>query len=134
MAVNKPKQALGQNPLSQGIFTPTSENTDGGDQESRKKNKDSRIKNLENQNPSSYTPLDNRKKEKVNLRLPTDLNDWLDDLVKIGKRKHGHKIPKEVWMQIALELMRSAPVDWSDIPSLEVLRDTLESLDIKVNS
>jgi hypothetical protein len=32
----------------------------------------------------------------VTLRMPIELNDWLDDLLKQGKRKHGQKIPKEV--------------------------------------
>jgi hypothetical protein len=29
----------------------------------------------------------------VNLRLPIELNDWLNDLLKKGKRKHGAKVP-----------------------------------------
>jgi hypothetical protein len=42
------------------------------------------------------------KKEKTNLRLSLELIDWLDNLLKQGKRKHGQKISKEVWVQALL--------------------------------
>jgi hypothetical protein len=115
MAIQK-RGALGNNPLNQGIFTKTVEPetiitptatiepeaktpetaTIETKQESRKKIKESRIL------------IDNRT-EKVNLRLSVKVNDWLDNLLKKGRRQHGHKIPKEVWVQAALECFNPCP-------------------------
>jgi hypothetical protein len=46
-------------------------------------------------------------RESVNLRHQFELNDWLNELLKKGKRQHGSKIPKEVWVQAALELFKT---------------------------
>lgn len=40
---------------------------------------------------------------------------WLNELLKQGKRRHGSKIPKEVWVQAALELLLAMPVKWEEI-------------------
>jgi hypothetical protein len=53
-------------------------------------------------------------------------------LLKQGKRKHGQKIPKEVWVQAALELFRAMPVDWAEIESVESLQEALEGLELKL--
>jgi hypothetical protein len=65
----------------------------------------------------------------VNLRLPIELNDWLNDLLKKGKRKHGAKIPKEIWVQAALELFQAMPVNWEEIEDEESLREILKNLE-----
>lgn len=143
MAANKakPKVALGNNPLSQGIFSRTVESKVSADtdetvevasivetesqepelQPTSADSQDSRIKNEE-------------QKEKVNLRLSVELNDWLDDLLKKGKRQHGHKIAKEVWVQAALEFFRALPVDWQEIDSEESLRATLLMLESRIKN
>ncbi|MGB5635568.1 MAG: hypothetical protein WBM44_05920 [Waterburya sp.] len=134
MAVNKPKGALGENPLSKSIFTPTtsegSKSTEDAPKakKSRIKKEESRKKNQESSKVAQSSFLDDSDKEKVNLRLSTDMNDWLDDLVKQGKRKHGQKIPKEIWTQAALELMRALNDDWSEISSVDDLRSQIELL------
>jgi hypothetical protein len=135
MSVNKKKSALGKNPLHQGIFTQTEESI-AKNQESRIKNQESIVNKKEsfmkkeesialNQDISF---LNDDQKEKVNLVLPIALNDWLDDLMKKGKRTYGHKIPKAVWMQAALELFRSMPVDWAEVESIDQLREELKNL------
>jgi hypothetical protein len=128
MAVSKSKSrsVLGDNPLSQGIFSktetgtpteaPVSENLD-----SRLKNQDSRF-------------LEKGEREAVNLRLPLELNDWLNELLKVGKRRHGSKIPKEVWLQAALELFRAMPVNWEEIDSEDSLRETLHFLESRIKN
>jgi hypothetical protein len=73
-------------------------------------------------------------REAVNLRLPLELNDWLNDLLKKGKRQHGAKIPKEVWVQAALELFRAMPVSWSEIDSEESLREILKNLESRIKN
>jgi hypothetical protein len=70
----------------------------------------------------------------VNLRLPIELNDWLNELLKIGKRRHGSKIPKEVWVQAALELFKAMPVNWEEIDSEESLRETLLNLESRIKN
>jgi hypothetical protein len=103
----------------------------------RIKKTDSRVKSLEtveedreaeNENLESRF-LRKDRKEALNLRVPIELNDWMDDLVKKGKRRHGSKIPKEVWLQAALELFRAMPVDWEDVVDEDDLREVLDNLE-----
>lgn len=130
MSVNKKKSSLGNNPLanhnpqSTGIFHPTEKSTPLSHNQ---KNIDSRPQNLD----SIF--LKASEKEKVNLRLPLELNDWLDDLVKKGKRLHGHKIPKEIWVQAALELFSSLSHDWLEVESIEQLQAKIQSLSSQLN-
>jgi hypothetical protein len=126
MAVNKKKQraVLGGNPLNQGIFSKTT--SDRAEESEEIKNQESTIKNQE----SRF--LKKAEREAVNLRLPIEINDWLNDLLKQGKRKHGQKIPKEVWVQAALELFKAMPVDWAEIESVESLQEALEGLEQKL--
>ncbi|VEP17775.1 conserved hypothetical protein [Hyella patelloides LEGE 07179] len=127
----KPNNALGDNPLAstnKGIFSKTanSEPLPQDNQERRIKKEESRIKNLENNQNIRF--LNESEREKVNFRLPSELNDWLDDLIKTGKRKHGHKIPKEIWVQAALELMKELIVDCHEVTSIDELRAKLTSI------
>ncbi len=90
MALEKKKNnsALGRDPLktnvSKGIFSkteiahPSAEVVPTNKSEKDTDFQESRIENQE----SSF--LKNLSREKVNLRLPIELNDWLDDLVKKG--------------------------------------------------
>ncbi len=128
MAVKRrlPENPLAEPPASKSIF----ERTDAAAQptnfqESSNKNLDTRIKIQD----SSSEP-----REKVNLRLPQNLNDWLDDLIKIGKRKHGRKIPKEIWVQTALEFFRSLPLPWEKISSPEDLQEHLKNLEKRIKN
>lgn len=122
------KTALGANPLAQGIFQPT-------ELESSPKNQESRINSLEtrNQNPETRF-LEKGEREAVNFRLPIELNDWLNERLRIGKRKHGSKIPKEIWVQAALELFQAIPIDWSEIESEEHLKETLKKLETRIKT
>jgi len=126
MAVGKSKSrsVLGDNPLAQGIFSKTeagmmAQPPRGGNQETRLNNQESRF-------------LEKGEREAVNLRLPLELNDWLNELLKVGKRRHGTKVPKEVWVQAALELFRAMPVDWEEIDSEDSLRETLLFLESRI--
>jgi hypothetical protein len=73
--------------------------------------------------------LRKQEKEAVNLRLPITLNDWLNDLLRNGKRRHGAKIPKEIWVQAALELFQALPVDWEGMEDEEQLEAVLNNLE-----
>jgi hypothetical protein len=150
MAVKKSK-GLGSNPLSSGIFSKTDsaeaevETSELKSQESRIKSKDSKVKSQESRNtePSAPTPEQtvntqesrflNREQAELrgtNIRLPIELIDWVDELVKQGSRdKNKSRIPKEVWFQAALELFQAMPVDWDTVSDEEELRETLNSLE-----
>ena len=119
MAVKR--SALGNNPLAQGIFSKTEP-----EEESLINIQESSFKNIE----SVFLKED--EKEKINLRLSLELNDWLDNLLKQGKRKHGQKIAKEVWVQAALELFRSMPINWEEIQTEEELRSALLKLESRI--
>ncbi|HEY9706895.1 MAG TPA: hypothetical protein V6D48_01690 [Oculatellaceae cyanobacterium] len=130
---SKSRSVLGDNPLSQGIFSKTQTETptqppEPNNQESRIENQEPRI---ENQEPRF---LEKGEREAVNLRLPIELNDWLNELLKVGKRRHGSKIPKEVWVQAALELFKAMPVNWEEIDSEESLRQTLLNLESRIKN
>jgi len=121
---NKSKSALGENPLSLGIFSKTNET------------KETQENNIQERriNKEEHSFLKESEREKVNLRLPIELNDWLDDLVKKGKRVHGQKIPKEVWLQAALELLRGVENDWEKVGSLDDLRNKIKILHSRIKN
>lgn len=144
----KPRLALGMNPLSQGIFnktngeaTPSAEKP-LADEDAINEGKPLAIAEQNQQQPTPTKRIKNQEsrflanteKEKVNLRLPIKLNDWLDDLLKKGKRQHGHKIAKEVWVQAALEFFQTLPINWQDVDSEESLRDALISLESRIKN
>lgn len=161
---NRKKTALGNNPLqtpaSQGIFSPTTPQSDSPDSvdsapdtpetaevsearnespesgeaapESAPKKKESRKKKKETVFLNPKLTADD--KDRVNLRLPVALNDWLDDLLKKGKRRHGQKIPKEIWMQAALELFKAMPMDWHDIATEDDLREALKVIETEIKA
>jgi hypothetical protein len=145
MTTAKKTSGLGSNPLAavpkgQGIFQKTTEPrnqipesgkqkapklyTDGVEAKAKKQKPDSRKKK-----PEPGFLAEGQDLDKVTLRIPIELNDWLDDLLKQGKRKHGQKIPKEIWVQAALEFFKSAPIDWSEIQSVEQMREKLQILE-----
>ena len=142
MAANnsKGRSALGGNPLSKGIFSKTEEIEPQPAElteipTSLVEIQESTIEiqeSLVNIQESRF--LNKGERESVNLRLPIELNDWLNDLLKKGKRKHGSKIPKEVWVQAALELFRSMPMDWEEIDTEENLHSTLLNLESRINN
>ncbi|MHC5854310.1 hypothetical protein [Nostoc sp.] len=121
MAVNKNKSrsVLGANPLAKGVFNKTEVETQASEEI---------INNLD----SRFLIKGDR--EAVNLRLPIELNDWLNDLLKKGKRKHGAKVPKEVWVQAALELFKAMPVNWEEIDSEENLQSALLNLETRIKN
>lgn len=142
MAANnsKGRSALGGNPLSKGIFSKTEEIEPQPAEPteiptSLVEIQESTIKIQESiVNIQESRFLNKGERESVNLRLPIELNDWLNDLLKKGKRKHGSKIPKEVWVQAALELFRSMPMDWEEIDTEENLHSTLLNLESRINN
>jgi chromosome segregation ATPase len=111
-------------------------------QESSINSLESTLKNQElsiNNQESSINSLESRflqkgDREAVNLRIPIELNDWLNDLLRNGKRKHGSKIPKEIWVQAALELFRAMPVDWESIGDEDSLGRILKDLESRLNN
>jgi hypothetical protein len=144
MTTAKKTSGLGTNPLAaakpQGIFQKTTEprnqipesgnqkasklDTEDGEAKAAKQKPDFRKKK-----PEPGFLAEGQDLDKVTLRIPIELNDWLDDLLKQGKRKHGQKIPKEIWVQAALEFFKSAPIDWSEIQSVEQMREKLHILE-----
>lgn len=114
---------LAQNPQASGIFHKTDP-----DSLSLVENQENRFNKPDSTKPNrEYNFLAEKDKEKVNMRLPLELVDWLDELVKNGKRLHGQKIPKEIWIQAAVELLLSAPVDWQQVDSIDSLKSKLKS-------
>lgn len=104
-------------------------------QKPRKQNQEKIINKKESaikQPESSF--LNEELVERVNLRLSVEINDWLDSLLKQGKRTHGRKIPKETWVQAALEIFRALPVDWQAIDSEESLRAALLNLESRLKN
>lgn len=126
--VPEPKRsALGTNPLDKGIFTKTAppDNQAPKLPEPQPQGEALKLSNIQEYGFLNPEQLD---REAVTLRLPNQINDWLDELLKQGKRKHGRKIPKELWVQAALELLQAAPIDWAAIATEDDLREALKKL------
>ena len=73
-------------------------------------------------------------KESIGLQVTTEVNDWLDQVVKASRRKHGKKLKKQVIIQAGVELLRSMPVDWTDVGDLDELRRKLRELSAAVEN
>jgi hypothetical protein len=141
----KKKSGLGTNPLavetsSKGIFQKTEEIPENGNQIPENGNQENHRTIEALAHPKSpkaksrqITKMEflaeDQDLDKVTLRISIELNDWLDNLLKQGKRNHGQKIAKEVWVQAALELFKAMPVDWTEIQSVEQMRERLHFLE-----
>lgn len=134
----KKKSGLGTNPLavetsSKGIFQKTEEIPENGNQENYRtiESLAHTTSHTAKSNPMTKMEFlaEDQDLDKVTLRISIELNDWLDDLLKQGKRNHGQKIAKEVWVQAALELFKAMPVDWTEIQSVEQMRERLNFLE-----
>lgn len=136
----QPKRSgMGSDPLSQGLFTrtdtvsaasPVTETVaekpkQEGKELTKIKKIDSRIKKQENR---FLKDIETAPKEPLGLQVSVEVNDWLDDVVKVGRRKHGKKIPKQMWVQAGIELLRAMPVEWSEVSDLAELRSKLNDL------
>jgi hypothetical protein len=143
-------KVLARNPLSQSIFTKTSErpvsepasrNQEPATtfqeppfvrSEHPRATSDLIAAAVDPQIPSHPAPASSptlaEQTEKVTCKLSVEMNDWLDSLLRAGRRKHGSKIPKETWIQAALELFRSQSQDWSEVATVEQLRQKLQLL------
>jgi len=142
------RSGLGGNPLSQGLFSKTDADAEtqapvveksvvakpkeAAEEKapSKVKSIDSRKKKLENR---FLEDIEDSRKESIGLQVTAEINDWLDEVVKVGRRKHGRKIPKQVWIQAGVELLRAMPVEWDEIGDLDELRGKLEDLSRLVN-
>ena len=78
--------------------------------------------------PEFLAGVEGSDKESIGLQVTTEVNDWLDEVVKASRRKHGKKLKKQVIIQAGVELLRAMPVDWTDIGDLDELRGKLEEL------
>ena len=145
---------MGRNPLSQGLFSRTDAPPADKASVTEQKNQEPQFKakglfsrtdappadkapvtEQKNQNPgSSFLPdIEDAPKESIGLQVTADINGWLDTVVKVGRRKHGRKIPKQVWIQAGVELLRAMPVKWDEIRDLDELRDKLDDLSRRVS-
>lgn len=133
---------MGINPLGGGglfdktepVTSKNSEASEPSKSTSRKKqesqNIESRKKNLENIKKKSefLQDIETSDKESIGLQVTTEINDWLDDIVKASRRKTGRKLPKQVLIQAGIELLRAMPVDWTEIGDVEKLRSKLSEV------
>ena len=53
--------------------------------------------------------------DQVNVRLPIELNDWLNVIVRNSKKFHGAKIPKEIIIEALLVYLKEKDIEWRDI-------------------
>ena len=75
---------------------------------------------MNNENKEHYAQMD-----QVNVRVTADLNDWLNDTVKLTKRQQGSKVPKECIIIAALLLLQKQNLDWANIKNQQDLLQTL---------
>ncbi len=143
----KKRSGLGGAPLS--LFSPTTDlEGRGGSQhkevEQPTESKDKIVtidepRRSRKEVPASPNPeriflvgVEGNDKESIGLQVTTEINDWLDRVVKASRRKHGKKLKKQVIIQAGVELLRSMPVDWTDVGDLDELRRKLGELSAAV--
>jgi len=64
--------------------------------------------------------------DQVNVRLPSDLNMWMNNTVWLTKRLHGSKVPKEAMLEAAIEFMKSRNLNWEKIRTKDDIIEALE--------
>lgn len=134
------KSPLGVDPLSQGIFTKTVPEKvfDPAPIPKTKPKVAANITEATKKKPVSvkqkpeYGFLQDTEREKITLQIPVELNDWLDGLVRKSKRKFGHKVPKQIWVQAGIELLRSSSINLEAIDSEDALRAELQKVSAKI--
>lgn len=133
------RSGLGGNPLSQGLFsrttdieTPETTSVQPVEVPREEEKPQAKIKNIESRKKKVENrfleDIEEGSKESIGLQVTTEINDWLDEIVKVGRRKHGRKIPKQIWIQAGVELLRAMPIDWTEIRDLDELRGKLSAL------
>ena len=65
--------------------------------------------------------------DQVNVRLPAELNYWLNDVVRRTKRSHGAKVPKESLIEASVEFIKELDIDWESIKNKEEIMELLRS-------
>ena len=65
--------------------------------------------------------------DQVNVRLPAELNDWLNDVVRRTKRSHGAKVPKESLIEASVEFIKELNINWEGIKNKEDILELLRS-------
>lgn len=110
----------------------TSEPSKSTEKRQESQNLENRKKNLENRKKKSTAgflqDIESSDKESIGLQVTTEINDWLDDVVKASRRKTGRKLPKQVLIQAGIELLRAMPVDWTEVGDIEELRNKLSQV------
>lgn len=141
MSTKRSKSGLGSTPLGNkplGMFTDPKENEQTTAKKEQKpvvptgrptENKTATNRKKKAQSiPKFLVGVEDGEKEAVGLQITTDVNDWLDKVVKRSRRKHGKKLPKQVIIQAGVELLRAMSVQWDDIGNIDELRAELANL------
>ncbi len=64
--------------------------------------------------------------DQVNVRIPAEMNDWLNKIVRDSKKFHGTKIFKEAIIEAAIfHLQNNSDIEWEKMKSKE---DILKAL------
>ena len=130
------KSPLGVDPLSQGIFTKTvpEKRLEPVSKPKTQAKFTSKAPETTPKKPApakqkpEYGFLQDAEREKITLQIPVELNEWLDRLVRKSKRTFGHKVPKQIWIQAGIELLRVSSIRLEAVDSEETLRAELQKV------
>lgn len=125
---------LGLDPLSASIFNKTdkSQNPETVNQnmEDGKKKPESRKGKADSVLQKEESRIQNM--EKVTIRIPVEMNDWLDSIVKKVRRESGSKVRKEFLVTMALMVLQSSKINWSEIENESDLESFIQELTHKL--
>ncbi len=68
---------------------------------------------------------DENKKEQINIRIAPELNEWLNEIVRITKRVNKKKIKKEIIVETAILLLKPTELNFFEIKNKENLLKVL---------
>ncbi len=70
--------------------------------------------------------MNSKNLDQLNVRIDSDLNDFIIGVSRRAKRTFGKKIPKEVIITCLIKYLQSLQINWNDVNSEESLMKALE--------
>ena len=63
--------------------------------------------------------LQKNKDKQLNIRIPLELYQWLNETVILIAKVHSKKLSKEMIIKVCIEFLRNQNLDWQNISRLE---------------
>ena len=72
-----------------------------------------------------YILQNNKENKQLNIRMPLELYQWLNETVVLIEKVHRKKLSKEMIIKVCIESLRDKELDWHNISSTKDLSKRL---------